>query len=170
MLPAAFLSRMERLLGDEYADFLRAYDRPLQKGLRLGRKAEGHSLSLPFGLRPVPWAENGFTYDPETRTVYLTELASLSADDAVWSDDAGERAADTNRARDVHGTIVFGRDAYGVVDVEGKGAVQIIVKPHGSSGTADPLDQRATVGAKVTAYTAAILNDLWLVRIEHTVS
>ena len=65
MLPAAFLSRMEQLLGDEYADFLRAYDRPLQKGLRLGRKAEGHSLSLPFGLRPVPWAENGFTYDPE---------------------------------------------------------------------------------------------------------
>ena len=54
--------------------------------------------------------------------------------------------------------------------VDGKGAVQLIVKPHGSSGTADPLDQRATVGAKVTAYTAAILNDHWLVRIEHTVS
>ena len=49
-------------------------------------------------------------------------------------------------------------------------AVQLIVKPHGSSGTADPLDQRATVGAKVAAYAAVILNDLWLVRIEHTVS
>ena len=110
------------------------------------------------------------TYDPETRTVYLTELASLSADDAVWSADAGERAADMNRSQDVHATIVFGRDAYGVIDVAGKGAVQLIVKPHGSSGAADPLDQRATVGAKVTAYTAAILNDLWLVRIEHTVS
>ena len=75
-----------------------------------------------------------------------------------------------NRSQDVHATIVFGRDAYGVIDVAGNGAVQLIVKPHGSSGAADPLDQRATVGAKVTAYTAAILNDLWLVRIEHTVS
>ena len=70
----------------------------------------------------------------------------------------------------VHAALVFGRDAYGVVDVDGKGAVQLIVKPHGSSGTADPLDQRATVGAKVTAYAAVILNDLWLVKIEHTVS
>ena len=109
-------------------------------------------------------------YDPDTKTVKLTAAASFSADAAVWTNDAGYRNAETNSALDVHGTIVFGRDAYGVVDVEGKGAVQLIVKPHGSSGTADPLDQRATVGAKVTAYTAAILNDLWIVRIEHTVS
>ena len=37
-------------------------------------------------------------------------------------------------------------------------------------GAADPLDQRATVGAKVAAYTAKILNNLWIVRIEHGVS
>lgn len=109
-------------------------------------------------------------YDPATKTVKLTSAASFSADDAVWSNDAGARDADTNRLLDVHSTLVFGRDAYGVIDVDGKGAVRLIVKPHGSSGTADPLDQRATIGAKVTAYTAAILNDLWLVRIEHTVS
>ena len=109
-------------------------------------------------------------YDPATKTVKLTSAASFSADDTVWSNDAGARDADTNRLLDVHSTLVFGRDAYGVIDVDGKGAVQLIVKPHGSSGTADPLDQRATIGAKVTAYTAAILNDLWLVRIEHTVS
>ncbi len=109
-------------------------------------------------------------YDPATNTVKLTTAASFSANDSVWSNDAGERDVNTDRERDVHSTLVFGRDAYGVVDVDGKGAVQLIVKPHGSSGTADPLDQRATVGAKVTAYTAAILNDLWLVRIEHTVS
>lgn len=57
-----------------------------------------------------------------------------------------------------------------LLTLEGRGAVQLSVKPHGSSGTADPLDQRATVGAKVAAYAAVILNDLWLVRIEHTVS
>ena len=103
MLPAAFLSRMERLLGDEYADFLRAYDRPLQKGLRLGRKAEGHSLSLPFGLRPVPWAENGFTYDPETRPgkhpyheagVYYLQEPSAMAPAAMLGARPGERVLD----------------------------------------------------------------------------
>ena len=76
----------------------------------------------------------------------------------------------TRKAADVHATLIFGKDAYGVVDVEGNGALEIIIKPQGSSGTADPLNQRGTVGAKVTAYTATILNDLWLVRIEHGVS
>ena len=30
MLPPEFLTRMEALLGADYADFLAAYDRPLQ--------------------------------------------------------------------------------------------------------------------------------------------
>ena len=59
---------------------------------------------------------------------------------------------------------------YGMVDVAGSGALQIIIKPHGSAGTSDPLDQRATVGAKVAAYAAKILNELWIIRIEHGVS
>lgn len=109
-------------------------------------------------------------FDAATNTVKLASAVSLTADDAVYSNDAGARSVGTGKALDVHSTLVFGRDAYGVVDVDGKGAVSIIVKPHGSSGTADPLDQRATVGAKVNAYAACILNDLWLVRIEHAVS
>lgn len=70
----------------------------------------------------------------------------------------------------VHQTFVFGADAYGTVDVSGQGAIKAIVKPHGSAGTADPLDQRATVGAKITAFTACVLNDDWLVSIHHGVS
>ena len=64
-------------------------------------------------------------------------------------------------------TFVFGKDAYGIVDIAGSGALQSIVKPHGSAGTADPLDQMATVGAKVMGYAAVLLNGDWLVRIEH---
>ena len=71
---------------------------------------------------------------------------------------------------DVHATLVFGADAYGIIDVDGEGCLQTIVKPVGSGGASDPLDQRATVGAKVAAYTAKILNNLWIVRIEHGVS
>lgn len=109
-------------------------------------------------------------FDEETLTVTLSAPASLAADAIVFSLDAGLPDAATKAAIDVHATLVFGKDAYGVVDIEGKGAMQTIVKPHGSAGSGDPLDQRATVGAKAPAYAAVILNDLWLVRIEHAVS
>lgn len=109
------------------------------------------------------------SFNESNNTVTIDSAGSFAAGTVVWSDDAA-KGDNTGKARDVHCTLVFGKDAYGVIDVEGKGAVQLIVKPHGSGGANDPLDQRATIGAKVMAYTAAILNDLWLVRIEHTVS
>lgn len=69
---------------------------------------------------------------------------------------------------DVHSTLVVGRDAYGIVPLEGAG-LEFILKALGSSGAADPLDQRWTSGWKVT-FTAKILNDLNMVRVEHAVS
>lgn len=54
-------------------------------------------------------------------------------------------ATSTNTYRN----LIFGKDAYGVVDIEG-GALQLIVHPTGSAGTEDPLNQRATIGFKVT--------------------
>ena len=137
-------------------------------------EAEKEYLSTPGAKIMV--GSNEFTLDPttpfdaDTNTVKLTSAASFTANTVVWSNDAGAADSTTKQAIPVHATLVFGKDAYGVVDVDGKGAVQLIVKPHGSGGTADPLDQRATVGAKVTAYAAAVLNDLWLVKIEHAVS
>ena len=69
----------------------------------------------------------------------------------------------------MYATIVLGRDAYGVVDVAGSSAVKTIVKPLGSSGTADALDQRSSVGWKAM-FTAKIIEQAAMVRIEHTVS
>ncbi|MBR3815129.1 MAG: N4-gp56 family major capsid protein [Clostridia bacterium] len=51
----------------------------------------------------------------------------------------------------VYSTLFLGRDGYHVIDVGGAG-VEIIVKPAGSSGTADPLNQRSTVGWKVPMF------------------
>ena len=109
-------------------------------------------------------------YTPGTRTVKLTTSQSLTADAPVYSVDAGAPDATTHIAPDVHATLVFGADAYGVIDVAGSGAMETIIKPRGSAGTTDPLDQRSTVGAKVAAYTAKVLHPLWLVKIEHCVS
>jgi N4-gp56 family major capsid protein len=48
-------------------------------------------------------------------------------------------------------------------------SVDIIVKELGSSGTQDPLDQRASVGWKAT-YDDAILNQAFIVSLEHCVT
>ncbi len=114
------------------------------------------------------------SYTEATKTVKVVETLSgdkaLAADAIVYSEDAGAIDSDTKAGLDVHSTLVFGADAYGVIEVEGEGCMQTIIKPVGSGGASDPLDQRATVGAKVAAYTATVLNNLWLVRIEHAVS
>lgn len=71
---------------------------------------------------------------------------------------------------DVAATLIFGQDAYGVIDISGSGAIRNIVKPKGSAGTSDPLDQISTSAWKVEAYTAKILQELWMIRIEHGIS
>lgn len=73
-------------------------------------------------------------------------------------------------ANPVAATLVLGRNAYGLVDIDGSMAVQSIIKPAGSAGTADPLDQQSTVGWKVPAFTSKILMPEWLIRIEHGIS
>lgn len=66
--------------------------------------------------------------------------------------------------RDVYVTLVMGDNAYGTTELQG-GGLQHIVKQLGSAGTADPLNQRATVGWKATK-AAARLVEAFMVRIE----
>lgn len=67
---------------------------------------------------------------------------------------------------DIYATLVFGRNAYGVVELEELSA-ETIYHPKGSAGTADPLNQTWTNGWKAS-HTAVILDQNFLVRIEHT--
>ncbi len=71
----------------------------------------------------------------------------------------------------VFGTLVYGRDFAACVDLESGGRnVQVIIKPLGSSGAEDPLNQRQTMGWKIKGFTATILQDAFGVRIEHACS
>lgn len=63
---------------------------------------------------------------------------------------------------DVYPTYIFGKDAYGVVM---SGGLETIAKALGSGGTADPLNQRMTVGAKIRGK-SAILKQAALRRLE----
>ena len=61
-------------------------------------------------------------------------------------------------------TLIMGQGAYGVTEVE-NGGLTTIVKQKGSAGTADPLDQRSSVGWKALK-TAELLIPQYLVRVE----
>lgn len=110
-------------------------------------------------------------YDAATKTVNTTTTftaeAGLAANAIVYSEDAGAPAETTYKGADIHHSLIFGQDAYGIIDIAGSGAMRTIIKPQGSGGTEDPLDQRATVAAKVDAYTVKVLNSLWIIDIEH---
>ena len=81
---------------------------------------------------------------------------------------AGVRFVQTSEAKiypgGVFGTLIFGDGAYGVTEITG-GGLQTIVKQKGSAGTADPLDQRSSVGWKAMK-TAELLVPQYLVRVE----
>lgn len=81
---------------------------------------------------------------------------------------AGVRFVQTTEAKvyegGVFGTLIFGEGAYGVTEITG-GGLETIVKQKGSAGTADPLDQRSSVGWKAIK-TAELLIPNYLVRVE----
>jgi N4-gp56 family major capsid protein len=66
---------------------------------------------------------------------------------------------------DVHASLIVGADAFGMISPMG---IANIIKGFGVNGN-DPLDQRATTGWKAY-YTAVILQQLAILRIEHGVS
>lgn len=70
-------------------------------------------------------------------------------------------------ATPIYSSFVMGQEAYGVVRLGAKEA-EFIVKPLGASGTADPLNQRGTVGYKYP-FATRILNDNWITRMISTI-
>jgi N4-gp56 family major capsid protein len=64
--------------------------------------------------------------------------------------------------------LILGENAVAQTRISGE-SLRNIVKPLGSAGTADPLDQRTTSGWKAT-YVAKVLNANWIVVIYHAVS
>lgn len=84
----------------------------------------------------------------------------------IWAGAGGSSTSVRNTAgsANVYATLIFGKEAYGITNLQGNG-MKTYIKPLGSGGTADPLDQKTTVGWK--AYTVCkILNDSFMVRFE----
>lgn len=88
-----------------------------------------------------------------------------------WAGGGGTASGDvksTTSNADVHAILVFGRDAVGNVPLEGD-SLKNIIKPLGSGGTSDPLNQVATSGWKHTGARIR-LNENFMARAEVTVA
>ncbi len=100
---------------------------------------------------------------PSQKDVMPNEIGTFDEVRFIETTNAKVFTAGGTGGIDVYGTIIFGSDAYGISRISGE-SLKNIVKPLGSSGTADPLDQRATSGWKAT-FVAKILNDNFMTRI-----
>ena len=80
----------------------------------------------------------------------------------IWR---GEAEYNTPTGLAVYGCLFFGANAYGVTEISG-GGLEHIVKQKGSGGTADPLNQRSTIGWKANGYTACRLVEEYMLRVE----
>ena len=64
--PVSFTEKMKAILGDEFEDFLKGYDRTRHYGLRVNRTkltAEQFEKMSMYDLKPVPWIDNAFEYE-----------------------------------------------------------------------------------------------------------
>lgn len=105
-LPEAFLNRMQEMLGEEYEDFLAAYEEPRTYGLRVNTRKitpeEFEKLNV-FSVRRIPWVKNGFFYDEDVRParnplyaagVYYLQEPSAMTPAACLPVQPGERVLD----------------------------------------------------------------------------
>lgn len=96
-------------------------------------------------------------YTGEVGRLFGVRLVETS--EAKIFEGAGENSAD------VASVIVLGKYAYGVTSWKGA-KPRTIIKPAGSAGTADPLDQISSVGWKMDGFGVKLLQPEYAVRIE----
>lgn len=96
----------------------------------------------------------------------------LTPDLAPFADAGGAKGSTvstTGTSSDVYPLLVFAREAYGLVALKGKYAIEPTVINPGVKDKSDPLGQRGYVGWK-TYFNSVILNQSWIVRIESAVT
>ena len=119
-------------------------------------------------MRDPEWIDAHKYATPEN--LYAGEIGEIggvrfvqSSEALIIKDDTCPVDGDENPLA-VFSTLFIGAGAYGVTEVTG-GGLQTIIKQKGSAGTADPLDQRSSIGWKALK-TAELLIPDYLVRVE----
>jgi len=105
---------------------------------------------------------------PNKGDIMENEVGACSGIRFLESTNAKVRTGEGANNIDVYSTLVIAQNAYAQTRISGQ-TLKNIVKPLGSAGTADPLDQRTTSGWKLS-YVAKVLDDTKLVDIQHAVT
>ena len=122
------------------------------------------------------------TYDFQDYKTFI-DVSKYQDKEAIYTGEIGRifgcRIVETTEAKifagagasgaDVASVIVLGQYAYGYTTWKGA-KPRVIIKPAGSAGTADPLDQIASVGWKMDGFGVKLLQPEYAVRIECGVS
>lgn len=122
------------------------------------------------------------TYDFQDDPTFV-EVSKYQDKENIYSGEVGRiygcRIVETTEAKifegagsggvDVASVIVLGKYAYGYTSFKGA-KPRVIVKPVGSAGTADPLEQISTVGWKMDGFGVKLLQPEYAVRIECGIS
>ena len=83
----------------------------------------------------------------------------------------GVKFAETNNEITVSSTVtiyetyVFGKNAYGMLNLAGQPEKRIVVKNPGANDTSNPLDMYSTIGWKAY-FVAKVLNSAWIIKIQ----
>lgn len=127
------------------------------KAVTVRHTVSGSSVDTPMCIERVEGKKVYFRWMP----------ASVTA----WTAANGTKIVPAGGGKDgmpVFATLIYGQNAYGDIELGGNGKnVKIIINPPGSAGAADPLEQRGTVAWKVQGFTSLILQDAFIVRVEH---
>lgn len=101
----------------------------------------------------------------DKEAVYTGEIGRLFGCRIVETTEAKVFEGAGEGGADVASVIVLGQYAYGYTSFKGA-KPRVIVKPAGSAGTSDPLDQISTVGWKMDGFGVKMLQPEYAVRIE----
>lgn len=116
-----------------------------------------------YDLRRNPeWIDVHKYSTPEN--IYNGEIGKLGGVRFVETTEAKIVSNKATSPINIFCTLFLGADAYGKTKVEGSG-LEVIVKQKGSSGSADPLNQRSSVGWKAIKC-AERLSEEYMVRVE----
>lgn len=106
--------------------------------------------------------DNKYEVASNTATVLTLKetpaASTVAADDVIYPGEGGAEGCA------VFAVTIVGANAYATTSLEGAG-LEHIVKPLGSGGSSDPLDQRSTVGWKATKAAERLVEE-YMVRVE----
>lgn len=157
---------------------LAATDKLTCKELRKAVRALKKKHAQTFGGYYIAIVGPDTFYDLQDDETFVA-VAKYQDKEAIYSGEIGRlygcRIVETTEAKifegagsggaDIASVIVLGQYAYGYTSWKGA-KPRVIVKPHGSAGTADPLEQISTIGWKMDGFGVKMLQPEYAVRIE----